>query len=196
MKNSHLPTSKDGALVLSETYRNYKLVATLEGEICVGRVFDKGSQVAYCEAVGWAQTEQYLRLIVDNNIEKKCQHRGTAPVSLEEFKGGLMEIKAYVEPRYIDMLRYHYRADQGIVGLEALAKLGKCSTTTEVYFIYAFMARCLCDELAYTPPAQHNGRDPAISMLIEESTYGPIGHNGVEIILKSVVKHALRELQW
>lgn len=183
-------------MVLSETYRNHKLVACFEGDVCVGKVFNKDTQVAYCEAVGWTQAEQHLRLIVDSDIEKKYQHRGATPVSFDELKGALEEIKAYLEPRYIKMLRYHYQAERGVVGLEGLAQMGNCSSTTEVYFIYASIARCLCDELAYMPPAQNNGRDPMISMLIEETTYGPVGQNGVELILESEIKRALIELQW
>ncbi|MFD2229484.1 hypothetical protein [Alkalimarinus sediminis] len=183
-------------MAFSETYRNHTLVASFEGDVCVGKVFNKKTQVAYCEADGWAQAEQHLRLIVDNDIEKKCQHRGAAPVLFEELKSGLEEIKAYLEPRTISMLRHHYQADQGVLSLERLAKLGQCSNTTDVYFIYAAIARCLCDELAYMPPSHHNGRDPMISMLIKETEYGPVGQNGVEIILETEIKRALIELQW
>ena len=168
MKDHYASANIDSASVLSETYRNHKLTASFEGGVCVGKVFSKGTQVAYCEALGWAQTEQHLRLIVDNDIEKKYQRRGSSPISFDELKGALLEIKAYLEPSYISMLRYHYQADMGAVALVRLTQLGQCNTTTEVYFIYASIARCLCDEMAYMPPAQHNGRDPMISMLISD----------------------------
>ena len=192
MKEPNALANIDSASVLSETYRNHQLTASFENGVCVGKVFSKGTQVAYCEALGWAHTEQHLRLIVDNDFEKKYQRRGANPISFEELKGALLEIKAYLEPNYINMLRYHYQADMGAVPLVRLTQLGRCNTTTEVYFMYASIARCLCDEMAYMPPAHHSGREPMMSMLISESEC----QLGVELILQPEIKQALAELQW
>ena len=196
MNNKHALATSDSDSSLFEIYRNHKLTASFEGGVCVGKVFSKGTQVAYCEAAGWAQAEQHLRLIVDTDIEKKSQSRHGAPVSSEELKNAWSEIKAYLAPNTINMLRYHYKDADGTAELEQLVKLGQCASTTEVYFIYASVARCLCDEMACVPPAQHNGRDPIIAMLIEEAKYRPVGQQGVELILKPEIMRALKDLQW
>ncbi|UZE95390.1 hypothetical protein [Alkalimarinus alittae] len=196
MTHKQANEKKESAFELYETYRNHELTASFEGGLCVGKVFSKGTQVAYCEAEGWAQAEQHLRLIVDTDIEKKYQYRQGEPVSFEELKQALVEIKAYLDPSAINMLRCHYQAPNGAIELAQLAQRGQCSSTTEVYVIYASIARCLCDELAYMPPAQHNGRDPIMSMLVEETKYALVEQQGVEFILESEITRALKELQW
>ncbi len=196
MNNDSVSMTKCDRPVLVDTYRNHKITASVEAGIYVGKVFSKGTQLAYCEAPERAQAEQHLRLIVDRDIEKKCQSRGQTPVSSDELQAALVEIKAYLEPGHISMLRGHYQAEHGAINLEELAVLGHCASTTEVYCIYANIARCLCDELAYSPPIQHNGRDPMLSMLLQASDDDSSPRSSLYVTLTSTIRDALIAVQW
>lgn len=196
VNNDSTLTTKCGRPVLSDTYRNHKITASVEAGIYVGKVFSKGAQLAYCEAPERAQAEQHLRLIVDRDIEKRCQRRGQTPVLSDELNAALVEVKAYLEPDHISMLRGHYQTERGVISLEKLAALGHCASTTEVYCVYANIARCLCDELAYNPPIQHNGRDPMLAMLLQAPDYDSSPRSSLYVALESTIRDALIAVQW
>ncbi len=180
----------------TELYRNHELAAHVENNTCVGEVFKTGTRVAYCEAEGIELLQQHLRSIVDANIEKKYQKRKNRPPSLQELEAALLAIKRYLAPHYSDMLRKHYQSPNGEMALDTIRAIGHCQTTTDVYFAYANIARCLCDELAYMPPAPNNGRDPSLALLLQASDTYLEAADCVALKLEPQIQRALQSVQW
>lgn len=187
---------RDSVTSLNEIYRNHELSTHESSGTCVGQVCKDGQPIAYCEASEIHQSLQHLRSIVDEHLQEQYRAREHEPPSPEELQQAIAAIRPLLTPSQMAMLRIQTQQKDGAASLDALKSAGGCHSTTDVYFGYANIARILCDELAYMPPLDNAGRDPALALLLTESPHPTPGEPTIVLTLQPDILQALISLDW
>lgn len=166
------------------SYRNHLLVSRHEKGKWVGEIFKDNVRIAYCEASGQASSLQHLRNIVDDLIQDAIDERKNAIPSQAELSNAIQSCFSHLPDalkQFVEHIRIHH---ESLFNMEQLSKITGYKSTTDISLLLAQFARTVCDVVAYEPPAQIDGRDPYLAILLEVNENCPNTKNPITLALK------------